>query len=46
MVFGIVTKVTKMNQNITIGQKSGLDAFLSFLVRTGALNATPPWFSA
>src|SRR6187551_1960052 len=37
MVFCTVTKLTKTNQNITIGsKKSGLGAFVSFLARIGS----------
>src|SRR6187551_807848 len=36
MVFCTVTKLTKTNQNITIGSKNGLGAFVSFLARIGS----------
>src|SRR6187551_571818 len=56
MIFVTVTKLTQMNQNITIGSKK-VDwvrsfcfwmnrCIVSFPARIGALNATPAWFSA
>src|SRR6187551_1009633 len=56
MVFGTVSKLTKMNQNIIIGSRNldWVHSFLfwpnrcivSFRARTGALNVTPAWFPA
>src|SRR6187455_1908920 len=55
MVFGVVTKLTQTNKNITIGSKKVncvrsfhfwmIPCIVSFPTRIGALNATPAWFS-